>query len=63
MSKRGKGEIPTKRLNALVFQGQRLSQLRCGGLVQIEADNLYPGAVHQFQLLLFCCRGIRGRDM
>jgi hypothetical protein len=49
MSKRGKGEIPTKRMNALVFfQGRRLAKLRRGGLVQIEADNPYPGAVHQF---------------
>jgi len=64
MSKRGKGEIPTKRMNALVFfQGRRLAKLRRGGLVQVEADNPYPGAVHQFQFLLFCCRRIRGRYM
>jgi hypothetical protein len=39
MSKRSKGEIPTKRLTALVFQGRRLAKLRRGGLGQIEADN------------------------
>ncbi len=51
-------------MNALVFfEGRRLAKLSRGGLVQVEADNSYPGAVHQFRLLLFCCRRVRGEDM
>jgi hypothetical protein len=51
MSKRAEDRKPTTKNPLVVFEGRRLAKLRCGGLVQIEADDPYPSAVQHLQLL------------